>query len=106
MVFYNSGGGFRFNLSEWGGRVEWLPADRLPCPVCGDPTGDCVGDLPAPERVFGDEPIESLRHLQTFVVKEDVWVEKPITASRMTRVLKFRAGEVISREDAENFGLI
>lgn len=84
-----------------------LHADREPCPICGHPTGDCAGDLDAPDALVGwqDNP-DSMKQVQMIFLEEDVWEEKQITAGRKTKILKHRAGTSIPFEEAKNLGLV
>jgi hypothetical protein len=84
-----------------------LHADREPCPICGHPTGDCVGSLEAPDTLTGwkDSP-EGMRQVQMIFLEEDVWEERQITAGRKTKILKHRAGTSIPFEEAKNLGLV
>ena len=84
-----------------------LHADRQPCPVCGHPTGDCKGTGPAPTRLAGmDDKLETLKHIQTVYVEEDIHEEIQITPGRTTKILKHAAGSQVSYEEAEKLGLI
>jgi len=94
-----------FNLS--GGMTgSILRATREPCPVCGHPTGDCTGTTPPPKTLVGLGAIETLKHAQTFYIEEDIWEELQITPGRTTRRLRYHKGQSVSREEAENLGLI
>lgn len=88
-----------------GREVSVSPASREPCPVCGHPTGDCAGDLPAPESIAGFNQIESLVQEQTFLVEEDIFEERQITPFTKAKVLKYPAGRHIPLQEARNLGL-
>jgi len=89
-----------------GDNIKITPADRSPCPVCGHPTGDCVGENSEPDHIVGFGPDAPNPDAQQFVVKEDVWVERQLTPTTKTRVLVAPAGKVISVTQAKNLGLI
>jgi len=90
-----------------GDNIKVAPADRSPCPVCGHPTGDCVGDGGSkPDHIVGFGPDGPNPDAQQFIVEEDVWVEKQLTPTVKTKVLVAPAGKVISVTQAKNLGLI
>ncbi len=82
-------------------------ADRGPCPVCGHPTGDCVGTLESPDALVGwhDSP-DKMRHVQMVYLEEDVWEDRQITPGRMTKILRHRAGSTIPFAEAQKLGLV
>lgn len=98
---------FRRPDSLWvdGREVAFARAEREPCPVCGHPTGDCSGELPAPEKIAGFNTIESLVPQQTFLVEENIYEERQITPFTKARVLKHAAGKHIPLQEARNLGL-
>lgn len=86
-----------------GGRGSYLVggfqvsgADRQPCPVCGHPTGDCVGSE--------DKPL--IHNSPTFFVEKDVYEEKQLTAGIKTTVIKFKKGTNIPMSEALKHGLV
>jgi hypothetical protein len=87
--------------------VRLLRADRRPCPVCGHPTGDCAEGLTPPARIVGSEFYDRKTAKEPGVlVPEDIFDEVNITPRTKTKVLVARAGTFISREKAEQYGLI
>ena len=84
-----------------------LHATREPCPICGHPTGDCVGDTESPDALAGwaDSP-DSMRQVQMVYVEEDIWEERQITPGRMTKILKHRAGSSVPYDEAKKLGLV
>jgi hypothetical protein len=85
--------------------VSFAKAQREPCPVCGHPTGDCSGELPAPEKIAGFNTIESLVPQQTFLLEEDIYEDRQITPFTTARVLKYPKGKHIPLQEARNLGL-
>jgi len=105
MVFYRND--YLRSSYMIGDNIKVAPADRSPCPVCGHPTGDCVGDGGSkPDHIVGFGPDGPNPDAQQFVVEEDVWVEKQLTPTVKTKVLVVPAGKVISVTQAKNLGLI
>ncbi len=83
--------------------VEVLTADRLPCAVCGHPTGDCPGEHPLTGIV---EPKRNLADpLATFIVPERIY-EEEIVNGRTYRRLIYAVGDRIRMEEARRIGLI
>ena len=76
--------------------IEVLSADRGPCPVCGHPTGDCVG--------AGEKPV--IHNSPTFFLEKDVYEQKAITSSISTSVVKYRKGTHIPMSEAIRLGLV
>lgn len=105
MVFYRNDF-LRPNAYMIGDNIKVVPADRLPCPVCGHPTGDCTGDSGEPDHIIGFGPDAPNPDAQQYLVKEDVYVEKDLTPSIKTRVLVAPAGKFISVTEAKKLGLI
>jgi len=104
MVFYRND--YLRSSYTIGDNIKVVPADRSPCPVCGHPTGDCVGDSGKPDHIVGFGPDEPNPDTQQFIVEEDVWVERQLTPTVKTKVLVVPAGKVISVTQAKNLGLI
>jgi len=103
MVFYKNDFLRPYSIGD---NIKITPADRRPCPVCGHPTGDCVGENSEPSHIIGFGVNEPNPDAQQFVVKEDVYVERQLTPTTKTRVLVAAAGKVISVTQAKNLGLI
>lgn len=86
------------------GDIDIYGADRKPCPVCGHPTGDCVGtentivDLELPKRIIGKEPM--------ILVENDITEDRAITPYTRARVLIHRKGDYISLTKARELGLL
>lgn len=95
------------NAEKLGHNSFILRADRQPCPVCGHPTGDCTGDVPAPKNIVGlNGVIEKLKEEQTFLVEENIYEDRQITPFTKARVVKHHKGSYISVEEAKNLGLL
>lgn len=103
MVFYKNDYLRPYTIGD---NIKFSPADRRPCPVCGHPTGDCVGDSDKPDHIVGFGTDQPNPDAQQFIVEEDVWVERQLTPTTKTRVLVAPAGKVISVTQAKNLGLI
>jgi hypothetical protein len=98
VVFYNNAVGsmgYRFS-----------PADRQPCPVCGHPTGDCVGESESPTHISGFKTNDDPKQVTTFQVKEDILEEVEIVQGVKTKIIVHRKGKMISIEEAEKLGLL
>lgn len=102
MGVESNGGQPEFVLN---GEVRILRATGEPCPVCGEPNGNCAGDIPPPQRVLGADVFPSLGHEETFVVPEDVWRDVHISAKTKTKVLVARKGAVMPLSKARELGL-
>lgn len=89
-AFRGSGGKYSIN------GIEVVSGDRGPCPVCGHPTGDCVG--------VEEKPI--IHNSPTFFLEDDVYEQKPITSTLSTRVIKYRKGTSIPMSEAIRLGLV
>jgi hypothetical protein len=87
------------------GDARILRGNRQPCPVCGHPTGDCVGETVEPVSIVGSEIFPSLGHQDVFVVSEDVWGEVQITPFTKTRVLLAAKNAAIPMSKAKELGL-
>jgi len=81
-------------------------ADRLPCPVCGNSTGDCTGETSPPKHIAGFNQIESLKATQTVLVEEDIYEMRQITKFATIRVVIHRKGDYIPIPRAKELGLI
>lgn len=103
MVFYKHSA---YQSYKIGDNINVVRAERSPCPVCGHPSGDCVGESGKPDHIAGFNSIDSLKNNQTFVVEQDILVEKQLTPTTKTQVLLHAKGKVISVTEAEKLGLI
>jgi len=83
-----------------------VPAERGPCPVCGHPTGDCVGTTPPPKVIFGQGSSETLSSTQTILVEEDIYEERQITPFHTAKVLLHKKGKYIPYSEALKLGLV
>jgi hypothetical protein len=87
--------------------VSIIRADRMPCPVCGHPTGDCTGDTPPPKKIAGMGGVYSdQKEVGKILVEEDIKEERQITPFYKTTVVIHRKGSYITKEEAEKFGLL
>ena len=102
MVFYKNDYLKSYTVGD---NIRITPADRSPCPVCGHPTGDCVGESPKPDHIAG-LGTNMLETSQTYLVEEDIIVERELTNSIKTRILVHPKGKIISVTEAKKFGLI
>lgn len=89
------------------GNITILHATRQPCPVCGHPTGDCIGEEGPPKRIVGldGDVIESLKDKQTVLVEEDIYEERQITPFTKAKVIIHHKGSYITLEQAKNLGI-
>jgi hypothetical protein len=89
------------------GNITIHRATRQPCPVCGHPTGDCVGELGPPTRIVGltGGVIESLKDKQTILVEENIYEDRQITPFTKTKVILHHKGSYITLEQAKNLGI-
>jgi hypothetical protein len=87
------------------GGIRVVKASRESCPVCGHPTGDCVGDGPPLSKIIGYGTIPSMEDDQDFLVEEDLIVERQITPFTKGNVLLARKGQRISLALARELGL-
>jgi hypothetical protein len=85
--------------------VRLVKGDRLPCPVCGHPTGDCAGSSKSPVRILGEEFYKK-KDENLVLVPEDLYEEVYITQFTKTTVLVAKAGTYIPLEKAMKHGLI
>lgn len=81
-------------------------ATRDTCPVCGHPSGDCVGEIVAPNHIVGIGVMESLKEKQTILVEEDIYEERQITPFFKTNVLVHKKGSYVTIEQAKKLGLL
>ena len=87
------------------GEVKILRASYEPCIVCGEPGGNCAGEIEPPKHLVGSSTFPSLGHGDKYIVTEDVWSEVPISGKATTRVLVARKGAVMPLKKAEELGL-
>lgn len=107
MPFYDNPYTSSFDAGKLFDDITFVKADRMPCPVCGHPTGDCKStDNPQPVRIAGFGLSESLKEVQTYLLEEDIYEERQITPFLKTRVLVHRKGKQIPYAEAERLGLI
>jgi len=103
MVFYKND---IYQSYKIGDNINLVRADRSPCPVCGHPTGDCTGEGTKPEHIAGFQNIDSLKDTQSYLVEEDVYIERQLTPTVKTQVLLHPKGKIISAAEAQKLGLI
>ena len=96
-----------FRSSEYlFGEYRYLEADRSPCPVCGHATGDCKPpEQEHPDIAFASSNIENVDTTQLVLVKEDVYINKPVSTYATARVLAAKKGQYISIEKAHELGI-
>lgn len=89
------------------GNITVLRATRQPCPVCGHPTGDCVGETPPPKKIVGLDVgvMESLKDKQTILIEEDIYDEVQITPFTKAKVILHHKGSYVTLEQAKNLGI-
>lgn len=87
------------------GEVRILRATGTPCPVCGEPNGNCAGELEPPKHLVGSTTFPSLGYDDTYVVPEDVWRDVHISDKTKTKVLVARKGAVLPLKKAQELGL-
>ena len=86
------------------GDIEIVKATRKPCPVCGHPTGDCVGENASPLSVLGETSISADQ--DKILVEQDVTRQVQITPRISTTITVARAGTWITRAKAKELGII
>ena len=91
------------------GGIPVARATRLPCPVCGHPTGDCTAsedDLTqvAGSGVTSERDGRILEH--SYIVTEDIYEERQVTPYTTTKVLVAKAGSAIPMSKAVTLGLV
>jgi len=105
MVFYKNDF-LRPNSYQIGDNIRVSQADRSPCPICGHPTGDCLGESEKPDHIAGFGPSQPNPDAQQFLVEHDVIEERQLTPTIKTKVLVVPAGKFISVTQAQKLGLI
>lgn len=105
--FYSSPGFGELSIFENGlDGVKISRADRMPCLVCGHPTGDCTGDTPPPETIWGYNTNSTLDDALTFYLEEDYVEEREIAPGIRTRILIHKKGKNIPLAEAKKLGLV
>lgn len=87
--------------------IQYVKADRKPCPICGHPTGDCINEDNPPEtseRVAMANAAPSNKNMMR--VPEDVIQEVRLTPTTVTKKIVARAGTYISIEKAKEIGIL
>lgn len=89
------------------GNITILRATRQPCPICGHPTGDCIGESSPPKKIVGltGGVIESLKDKQTILVEENIYEYRQITPFTKTKIILHHKGSYITLEEAKNLGI-
>ena len=87
------------------GEIRILRASNEPCIICGEPGGNCAGELEPPKHLAGSNAFPSLGHEDTYVVPEDVWREVNISDKTKTRVLVAAKGVAMPLSKAKDLGL-
>jgi len=98
-----------FGSSQGYDHVAGLPvlrANRETCVVCGHPTGDCVGEMPAPKHIWGLGDVPSLVDEQTVLVGQDIYEERQITQYSKVKVRIAKAGQKIPLHKARELGIV
>lgn len=82
-------------------------ADGKRCIVCGEPAGNCTSkDYDGPGHVVTLGKDEELAEIDMYTVEEDIWEERPISKNSTSRFLVARKGRQISRQKAQELGII
>ena len=89
------------------GDVEVLRADREKCPICGHPTGDCVGDETLQlAKIVGLGAFPSMKLEPTIIVREDVWEERWLSPFTKRNIRVAKAGTGIPLSQAVRLGIV
>ena len=89
--------------------IHVLKADRMPCPVCGHPSGDCKPeDAPHPKIAFADTDtkMDSLKDSQRILVEDDVFEERQITPFTKITVRIAKKGSYVTIDRAKELGIL
>jgi hypothetical protein len=86
--------------------IQIIRANRQPCIVCGNKTGDCTVDGAEPKHIIGIGLFSSLDKKTTILVEEDIFEERQITPYHKNTVMLARKGSYISVEKAKELGLL
>lgn len=79
-------------------------AEAGPCPVCGDPTGNCKGDSEFAGAIQITPPAKD-DPFATFTVPERVYSEEVVNG-RTRKKLLYAKGDRIRTEEAKRLGLL
>lgn len=79
-------------------------AEAGPCPVCGDPSGNCKGDSEFSGAIQFTPPAKE-DPFATFTVPERIY-EKEIVNGRTRKKLIYAKGDRIRPEEAKRLGLM
>jgi len=89
------------------GDYRVLRADRMPCPVCNHPTGDCNASTPhSYDSLFGVGLFKSTDSEHKVMVEEDFLEERVMYGNVTIKVIKFRKGQMITIDEARAHGLL
>lgn len=88
------------------GEFEFLQAEHEPCPVCGDPTGNCAPPDQPHVRVVGADSFQTIKAEELYVVTEDIFEERQISPFTKAVVLLYAKGKTIPVSKAKELGLI
>ena len=80
--------------------VEFAPYEVGPCIICGNSTMTCT---PEDHTISFEKDIDDEN---TFIVEEDIIEKRWITSEHLAKVLIVSAGSRISREKAQELGLL
>lgn len=105
-AFYDSPAFGGYGGSSEVGGIRILRADRMPCPVCGHPTGDCAGESGPPKTIFGYNSNSSLDENVTYIFEEDYLEEREIAPGVITKILVYPKGKQIPLSLAKELGLL
>ena len=95
------------NTEKLYGEYEFLQADRLPCPVCGQSTGDCTGDSVKPTHIIGiDINMESMKDEKLVLVEETIYEYRQITPFTKAKVILQKSGSYVTTERAIELGIL
>lgn len=95
------------NTERFGDGISIVRADRMPCPVCGHPTGDCKGELPSPEKIVGlNGVIEKLNEEKTILVENNIYEERQITPFTKAKVITHHKGSYVTLDEARKLGIL
>jgi hypothetical protein len=87
--------------------IPVLKATRLPCPVCGQATGDCTGTSAPPKHIAGMGGVyESQKEIATILVEQDVFEERQINPFFKNNVLLKAKGSYVTVDEAKKLGLL
>jgi len=90
------------------GDYRILRADRMPCPVCGHPTGDCKPhqqESPI-QNPIGTGLFPSLDKQTKIMLEEDILEERIMYGNVKIKVIKFHKGQMITVAQAREHGLL